>query len=161
MSSSHSCHLQRTSIHASIQPSTNASSIYICSHPSESYLSYACFHPWIATINHLPTTVKLLCIPYGIWFIFILCSLVFCLHVCLYKGSRSPETVVTNSFEMPCGYRELNLGLLEQQPVLLTTEPSLHIPLWSLNLLFCIIITLLLWLSKTQLQAWWHLPSIS
>ena len=32
------------------------------------------------------------------------------------------------SYELPCGCWELNLGPLEEQPVLLTTEPSLQSP---------------------------------
>lgn len=39
MWSSHSCHLQRTSVPASIQPSMHVSTIQICSYPSKSYLS--------------------------------------------------------------------------------------------------------------------------
>jgi hypothetical protein len=39
------------------------------------------------------------------------------------KGIRSPTPGGTGGLEPPYGYRELNLGLLEQQ-VLLTTEYS-------------------------------------
>jgi hypothetical protein len=38
----------------------------------------------------------------------------------------SPRTRVTDSCELPCGCWELNLGLLEEQPVHLTIEPSLQ-----------------------------------
>lgn len=31
--------------------------------------------------------------------------------------------------EPPCGFRKLNPGSLEEQPVLVTAEPSLHFPL--------------------------------
>jgi hypothetical protein len=41
---------------------------------------------------------------------------------------RSPETGVTDSCELPCWCWELNLDPLEEQPVLLTTEPSLQPP---------------------------------
>ena len=41
-------------------------------------------------------------------------------------GIRSPGTGVTDSRELPCGCWELNLDPLEEQPVLLTTEPSLQ-----------------------------------
>lgn len=60
MWSSHSCHLQWTSISASIQPSMHTASPHICSHPSKSYLSmqasiYEDKHTSIlATINHSP-----------------------------------------------------------------------------------------------------------
>jgi hypothetical protein len=37
----------------------------------------------------------------------------------------SPETGVTDSCELPCRCRESNPGRLEEQPVLLTAEPSL------------------------------------
>jgi hypothetical protein len=33
---------------------------------------------------------------------------------------------ITDGCEPPCGFWELNLGLLEEQPVLLTAEPSLQ-----------------------------------
>ena len=39
---------------------------------------------------------------------------------------RSPGARVTDSYELPCGCWELNLGPLEEQPVLLTTEPFLQ-----------------------------------
>jgi hypothetical protein len=55
-------------------------------------------------------------------FIFILCAMVFCLHVCLYEGIGSHVTGVKDKYE--CW--ELNLGPLEEQPVLLTAEPSLQ-----------------------------------
>jgi hypothetical protein len=56
--------------------------------------------------------------------IFILCSLGFFLYECLYEGVRSPETGVTDSCEITYRCWELNLGLLEEQLVLLTAEPS-------------------------------------
>ena len=55
----------------------------------------------------------------------ILCALVFCLHVCLCEGVRAPGTGVTDSCELPCGCWGLIQGHLEEQPVLLTTEPPL------------------------------------
>jgi hypothetical protein len=45
--------------------------------------------------------------------------------MCLYEGVGSPETGLTDSWELPCGCWELNLSPLEEQPVLLTAEPSL------------------------------------
>jgi hypothetical protein len=51
---------------------------------------------------------------------------VFCLHVCLCEGVRYPRIGVTDSCELSIGWWELNLGPLEEQPVLLTTEPSLQ-----------------------------------
>ena len=53
-----------------------------------------------------------------------LCALVFCLYVYLCEGVRSSLTGVTDSCELPRGYQELNWGPLEEQPVLLNTEPS-------------------------------------
>ena len=38
------------------------------------------------------------------------------------------ETGVTDDSELPCGCWELNLGLLEEQPVRLSTESSLQAP---------------------------------
>ena len=62
---------------------------------------------------------------------FILCVLVFCLHVCLCEAVRSPGTGVLGRCERPCGCEELNPGPLKELPVFLTTEPSLW-PLKSL-----------------------------
>jgi hypothetical protein len=58
---------------------------------------------------------------------FILCIGVFCLHECMYlqraeEGIRSPGTGVVYSCELPDGCWELNLGPLEEQPVILTPE---------------------------------------
>jgi hypothetical protein len=50
--------------------------------------------------------------------------LLFCMHVCLHEGVRSPGAGATVSCELPCGCWELNLGPLQEEPVLLTAEPS-------------------------------------
>ena len=39
---------------------------------------------------------------------------------------RVSDLEVTDSCELSCGFWDLNLGPLEEQPVLLTTEPSLQ-----------------------------------
>ena len=59
------------------------------------------------------------------------CVLVFFLYASLYEGIRSPGIGVTDSGELPCGCWELSPGPLEEQPVLLTTEPSLQCPCLS------------------------------
>ena len=41
--------------------------------------------------------------------------IVFCLHVHLCEGVRSPGTGVTDKCELPCGCWEMNLGPLEEQ----------------------------------------------
>ena len=61
-------------------------------------------------------------------FLFHVHWLVFCEQVCLYKGVRSPGIGDTDSYEVPCGCWELNLGPLEGHPMLLTDEPSLQPP---------------------------------
>ena len=48
-------------------------------------------------------------------FILILCSLVFCLYVCLHEGVRSLRAGVIDGCELPCGCWELDLGPLEEQ----------------------------------------------
>jgi hypothetical protein len=53
-------------------------------------------------------------------------NLVFCLHLGLYEGIRSPGTRVIDNCELPCGCWKLTLGPLEEQPVLLTIEPSVQ-----------------------------------
>lgn len=50
------------------------------------------------------------------------------MHACLCEGVGSPETVNTDSCELPCGCWELNPGPLEEQPGLLRAEPSLQPP---------------------------------
>lgn len=52
-------------------------------------------------------------------FISISCALVFCLRICL-CGCQSHWNC-----ELPCGCWDSNLGPLEKQPALLTSEPSL------------------------------------
>ena len=61
----------------------------------------------------------------ALFFFLILCALVFFLHVCLCAGDGSLGTRVTDSCELPCGCWGLNQGPLEEQSVLLATEPSL------------------------------------
>lgn len=58
-------------------------------------------------------------------FICIFCDLVFFPHVCLCEDVGSPEAGVTDSCELSFGCWDPNSGLLEEQPVLLTAEPSL------------------------------------
>lgn len=41
------------------------------------------------------------------------------------EGTESPATGVTDSFEWPCGYWELNWGPLNEQAVLLAPQPVL------------------------------------
>ena len=41
------------------------------------------------------------------------------------EGITSTETGIKGSYELPCGYWDLNLGPMEE-PVLLTAEPSLQ-----------------------------------
>ena len=48
------------------------------------------------------------------------------LLVCVREGVRSPGTGVTGSCELPCRFWELNPGPLEEQPVLVTTKPTLQ-----------------------------------
>ena len=50
-----------------------------------------------------------------------------CLYICLCEGVGSPGTGATDNCELPCGYWELNLGPLEEQPVLLTAKLSLQL----------------------------------
>ena len=48
------------------------------------------------------------------------------LHVCLHDGIGSAGIGIADSCELPSGFWELNPGPLEEQPVLLTVEPSLQ-----------------------------------
>ena len=65
------------------------------------------------------------------------------MYTCMPEEGIRP---VIDGCEPPCGCWELNSGPLEEQPVLLTTEPSLHSPRLSPP-------TPLLLLSKWQIQS--------
>lgn len=73
-----------------------------------------------------------------------------CLHVCLFPwrsedSMESPGTEVTDDCEPPYGFCEPNSGPVEEQLVLLTTEPSL----WPLCEFF-----LVLYVCMYMLLAW-------
>jgi hypothetical protein len=59
-------------------------------------------------------------------FISILYTLVFYLNVYLCEDAKSPTTGIIDSYELPYGCWELNLGPPEEQLVLLTAEPALQ-----------------------------------
>jgi len=59
----------------------------------------------------------------------------FCLHVCLCEGVRSPVTGIIDICEGLYECWDLNLGTLEEQPVLLTTESFLQ-PWYNLFFFF-------------------------
>jgi len=46
------------------------------------------------------------------------------LPVCVCEGIGSHGPEITDGYELPCGFWEMNLGPSEEQPVLLTVEPS-------------------------------------
>jgi hypothetical protein len=48
------------------------------------------------------------------------------LSVCLQTHQKRASDPITDGCEPPCGCWEVNSGPLEEQPVLLTTEPSLQ-----------------------------------
>ena len=50
-------------------------------------------------------------------------------HMYAEKGIGSPGTGVTDSYELSCGCWELTLDPLEEQPELLTSEPSFQLSL--------------------------------
>jgi hypothetical protein len=55
-------------------------------------------------------------------------------HLC--EDVRSPGTGVVDSCELPCGCWKLNLGPLEEQPMLLTAE----LPLQSLVVVVVVVV---------------------
>jgi hypothetical protein len=57
-------------------------------------------------------------------YLLILCIWVHC--SCLQTHQKRASDPITDGYEPPCGSCELNLGPLEEQSVLLTTEPSLQ-----------------------------------
>ena len=68
--------------------------------------------------NNLFTFIFTLCATVGF---FVCLFLVLFFNVCV----RVSDLGVTDSCKLPCGYWELNLGPLEGQLMLLTTEPTL------------------------------------
>ena len=61
------------------------------------------------------------------------CMTVYHMHACCPWSAEedigSPGTELKDCWELPCGcWESSTLGLLEEQPVLLTTEPSLQPP---------------------------------
>ena len=50
------------------------------------------------------------------------------LPACMPAGKKRASDPIINDYEPPCGCWELNSGPLEDQPVLLTSEPSLQPP---------------------------------
>jgi len=57
---------------------------------------------------------------------FIYCMYVSTLSHCLQTDQKKASDPITDGCEPPCGCWELNSGPLEEQSVLLTTEPSLQ-----------------------------------
>ena len=58
-------------------------------------------------------------------------------HICgvhteVSREHQIPWTWITDGCESPCGCWDLNPGPLEEQPVLLTAEPSLQPLMWPL-----------------------------
>ena len=51
-----------------------------------------------------------------------------CVYVCVRVSGPLEQELHTDSCELPCGYGEMILGPLEEQPVLLIAEPSLQPP---------------------------------
>ena len=67
-------------------------------------------------------------------------------------GQKRAPDLITDSCEPPCGCWELNSGPLEDQAMLLTSEPSLQPPPLLSNVLNtkCILLKLLRKLMKNQ-----------
>lgn len=65
----------------------------------------------ISFIFDLQLLFQLIFIFYGLFFIFYI--LEFCLLVCVHDGVGSHGTKVTGSCDLTCAYRDLNLGLLQ------------------------------------------------
>jgi hypothetical protein len=56
-------------------------------------------------------------------------TLLAVLFPCMSEGARSPRAGATGSHELPCWSWELNPDALEEQPELLSAEPSPQRPL--------------------------------
>ena len=78
-----------------------------------------------------------------------MCMGLLLMYICARRGRQIPGTGVTDSCELPCGCWELNPGPLEEQPVLLTAEPSpqlLHSSFWESFSFFSLNLESLFWL---------------
>ena len=60
-------------------------------------------------------------------------------YSCLRTHQKSALDLITDGCEPPCGCWELNSGLLEEEPLLLTSEPSLQ-PLVLVLLFYCLFV---------------------
>ena len=58
------------------------------------------------------------------------------LSVCMPAGQKRAPDLITDGCEPPCGGWELNSGHLEEQAMLLTSEPSLQPLLFSFKLTY-------------------------
>jgi hypothetical protein len=69
---------------------------------------------------------------------FIVCALVFCLHICLYEGVGSSETGAPDSYELQCVWvLEIEPGFCEKAATALkhcAISPAPHIDLFAPNL---------------------------
>jgi hypothetical protein len=61
---------------------------------------------------------------------------------CLQTHQKRASDPIADGCEPPCGCWELNSGPLEEQPVLLTTEPSLQLPEVFFMILVCVCLCL-------------------
>lgn len=100
------------------------------------------FRPSSKALSHwVHTSLSFITLIYLDWLpgvaLFLMCMSVLSLctsvyYVCtwcprrLEEEAESPRTVVSDSYGLPCGCWEFNLGPLEEQPALLVTEPSLQ-----------------------------------
>jgi hypothetical protein len=55
------------------------------------------------------------------------------LPTCMPEHQKVAPHLITDGCEPPCGYWELNSGPLEEQPMLLTAEPSLQAQINNFN----------------------------
>jgi hypothetical protein len=83
--------------------------------------------------THIPHTFYLFIYNFYVygWFFFLWLACMSVYHICAWcpgkpeEGVRFSGTGVTDSCELACGCWKLNSGFLGEQPMLLTTEPSL------------------------------------
>ena len=120
------------------------------SHMSHS-LQFSCFHKWqtpvflswqISSIRPVQLFPSLFGWKSGLlassqhyilFIVYMFVSVWACTRVCSnWSGQKRALYPITDGCEQPCGCWELNSGPLEEQSVLLTTEPSLQ-PIQSKN----------------------------
>jgi hypothetical protein len=79
------------------------------------------------------------------------------LPACTFAHQKRASDPIAGGYEPPCGFWELNSGPIEEQSVLLTTEPSLQSQKELLRIKFCVTFSFSIcktWDSSVKRKSW-------